>query len=263
MPFPIVPLALGIGSIAAGLFGQRKQRSSNMAIAKYQTEADQAFMREMNEYNSPKNQMARFQEAGLNPHLIYGQGNPGNQSSPVQHADIRPTDYQSLMNALPLINQTAMTQAQVQATNAQTMRTGVLAELNKMQTRLIAANPALNDEGFLAILDSLKATAELKRQEANWSQGIESFMVDGVEMHGPAGVLKMETELKRLLQRFDLESMDMAIKTEILKSAEFRNAISEIEVKFLEDGDLAPGHMWQFLKMFLLKLTPSQSHSIK
>lgn len=30
-----------------------------------------------NEYNKPLNQMARFKEAGLNPHLIYGQGNSG------------------------------------------------------------------------------------------------------------------------------------------------------------------------------------------
>jgi hypothetical protein len=34
-----------------------------------------------NEYNSPANQMKRFQEAGLNPNLIYGQGNPGNSGN--------------------------------------------------------------------------------------------------------------------------------------------------------------------------------------
>jgi len=33
-----------------------------------------------NEYNSPVMQMQRFKEAGLNPHLIYGQGNSGNAS---------------------------------------------------------------------------------------------------------------------------------------------------------------------------------------
>lgn len=249
---------MGLGSIAAGLIGQRRQASANMRIAQYQTEADQQFMREMLEYNTPANQMKRFQDAGLNPHLIYGQGTPGNQSQPVKHADIRPTDYQSLMEALPLINQTAMTQAQVQATNAETVRKGVLTELNRMQTKLIAANPALNDEGFKAILDSLKATAELKRQEADWAQGIQTFMIDGVEMHGPAGVLKMETELKRLIQRFDLEQQDMKIKSEILKSAEFRNAMAEIELKFMEDGDIEAGHILQFLKLFLLKLTPSK-----
>lgn len=47
-------------------------------------EAEKAYEREkemwnlQNEYNSPEKQMERYQEAGLNPHLIYGQGNPGN-----------------------------------------------------------------------------------------------------------------------------------------------------------------------------------------
>lgn len=35
----------------------------------------------MNEYNSPANQMKRFQNAGLNPMLAYTQGTPGNASS--------------------------------------------------------------------------------------------------------------------------------------------------------------------------------------
>lgn len=34
-----------------------------------------------NEYNSPKAQMQRYKEAGLNPQLIYGQGTPGNASA--------------------------------------------------------------------------------------------------------------------------------------------------------------------------------------
>lgn len=33
-----------------------------------------------NEYNSPAMQMQRYKDAGLNPHLIYGQGNNGNAS---------------------------------------------------------------------------------------------------------------------------------------------------------------------------------------
>lgn len=40
-------------------------------------------MNYQNWYNSPEMQMNRFRQAGLNPHLIYGQGTPGNtQSTP-------------------------------------------------------------------------------------------------------------------------------------------------------------------------------------
>lgn len=41
---------------------------------------NQKLIKEQNEYNSPKSQMARYQAAGLNPNLIYGQGNSGNQT---------------------------------------------------------------------------------------------------------------------------------------------------------------------------------------
>lgn len=39
------------------------------------------FWKMQNEYNKPINQMARFDEAGLNPNLIYTQGNAGNAGS--------------------------------------------------------------------------------------------------------------------------------------------------------------------------------------
>ena len=39
----------------------------------------------MNSYNSPQSQMSRYGAAGLNPNLVYGQGTPGNQPSPVPY----------------------------------------------------------------------------------------------------------------------------------------------------------------------------------
>lgn len=41
-----------------------------------------------NRYNSPQQQMARFKEAGLNPHLIYGQGSAG-QAAPMATPDVK------------------------------------------------------------------------------------------------------------------------------------------------------------------------------
>lgn len=41
-------------------------------------------MDQMNAYNSPVQQMARYGQAGLNPNLIYSQGGAGLQSSPAQ-----------------------------------------------------------------------------------------------------------------------------------------------------------------------------------
>lgn len=46
--------------------------------AEAQNEAQIRFWNMQNEYNKPVNQMKRFEEAGLNPNLIYTQGNAGN-----------------------------------------------------------------------------------------------------------------------------------------------------------------------------------------
>ena len=54
----------------------------------------------MNEYNSPKNQMKRFQEAGLNPHLIYGQGTAGNASSAPSQTAPPPVDISAFGNMI-------------------------------------------------------------------------------------------------------------------------------------------------------------------
>lgn len=45
------------------------------------------FWNMQNAYNDPSAQMARFRNAGLNPHLIYGQGAGGGNAGPIQTPD--------------------------------------------------------------------------------------------------------------------------------------------------------------------------------
>lgn len=59
----------------------KKNREWNKDMAEYAYQMDLEQWNRANEYNTPANQMQRFKEAGLNPHLIYGQGNPGNAVS--------------------------------------------------------------------------------------------------------------------------------------------------------------------------------------
>lgn len=89
---PLLPIASQIGSSLVNRFfsvrDQKRQRQWR------QQEAEQAYNRDVdfwnkknvynkkmwdlqNVYNSPREQMQRFKDAGLNPHLIYGRGNPG------------------------------------------------------------------------------------------------------------------------------------------------------------------------------------------
>lgn len=265
MPAWVVPAVIAGAQIISGLLGQRKQSKENRKLAEFQADANDAYQEKQNQYNTPASQMQRYQDARLNPHLIYGQGTPGNQSSPQTYPETGKTDYtlntQAMNNIVPLANQTMLAQSQVQATDAKTRQTGILSELNKLQIRVMEKNPLLNTEGFKATIDSLKASAEIKASEsttkkliADWSSGEQRFNIDGVEMHGPAGALKLETELKTLLQKYQLGTQDAAIKAEIIKSKDFQNSILEIQKRFMTDAEVTPQHILQFVQILLMKL---------
>lgn len=50
------------------------------------------FWNMQNQYNSPAAQMQRFRDAGLNPNLIYGQGNSGNAGA-IPTPDVQPVNF--------------------------------------------------------------------------------------------------------------------------------------------------------------------------
>ena len=69
------------GSALAGYLGVRNTNRTNYQIAQDANKRDLKLWQLQNEYNKPLAQMERFKEAGLNPNLIYTQGNAGNASS--------------------------------------------------------------------------------------------------------------------------------------------------------------------------------------
>lgn len=78
-------LAQGIGTGLNALFtGFQNRRQRRWANQMYQRQYKDslAFWNMQNQYNTPQAQMQRFQDAGLNPNLVYGQGSSGNASAP-------------------------------------------------------------------------------------------------------------------------------------------------------------------------------------
>lgn len=83
MPFASAPVIAGGITALAGLFGQgmkarqdriniQSQQRHNKEIAKYNFDRQLEMWNKQNKYNAPASQMQRYQDAGLNPHLIYG-----------------------------------------------------------------------------------------------------------------------------------------------------------------------------------------------
>lgn len=266
----VLPAALAAASLIGGWLGQRKQAKENRKLAEFQAQANEQYLQQQLQYNDPSAQMSRYQQAGLNPHLIYGQGSSGNQSAPLQYPEIGKVDYQSQFQALaPLINQSMMTQSQTQAIDAKTRQTGVMTELNRLQVRVLERNPSLNPEAYNAIIDSLKSAAEIKAsdatilgQRADWMTQKDFRVVKGggkladetVVTNLSRGWEKMDKELELLSQRFQLGQADQKIKAEVLQSKEFSNAILEVQKRWMTDAEVTPQHILQFIQLLLLKM---------
>lgn len=76
-------IGAGAGALSTGgnIISTLLANKANRSLAEYSYEQQKQMIREQNEYNSPKSQMERYLEAGLNPNLIYGDGSSmsGNQ----------------------------------------------------------------------------------------------------------------------------------------------------------------------------------------
>jgi len=119
----------GFSSGLAGLLGVGASLLSNIGARKRQRRADAQnikFWDMQNKYNSPKEQMARLKDAGLNPNLIYGaKANTGiagavapSKASPYNVKDPTPTALQAAM----LTSQINLANSQAGKNNAEEKR---------------------------------------------------------------------------------------------------------------------------------------------
>lgn len=91
MPLPVAPLIMAGSSVASNILGASSQANANRKNCNFQREMyglqrshALADWQMQNEYNSPAQQMQRYRDAGLSPHLIYGQTN---EAAPVRSAE--------------------------------------------------------------------------------------------------------------------------------------------------------------------------------
>lgn len=252
---------------AGGLFGwlgAKKQHKRNLELAQFQADANERYLQQQLEWDSPVNQMKRFKEAGLNPHLIYGSGTPGNQSQPLRYPDIKVADVQQIApQAIQLGNQTALAMSQVQAVNAKTVKDSVQTGLYRLQGKVLERNPLLDEAGFKAIIDGLVSSADIKAAEAGlkdqdlrWrGTQITDMKRSGKDIAlSPIGFQIMERQLDMLDQKFSLGTQDSRIKSQILQSKEFQNALLEVQKQWMTNADITPQHIYQFIQMLLMKM---------
>ena len=156
---PIVGGAIiaGASSILGSMLNAKSTSDNN--------KLQQQLVNDANAYNTPGMQMQRFQNAGLNPYMMLGQFNAGNQTSV---ASTTPTDYssgvQGVGNAANTLIQAASANSQIGVNDATIAKTKSETALNMIDAQTRAAENA-------ARINKLVQDGSLtKQQAANLSQ---------------------------------------------------------------------------------------------
>lgn len=152
---PVVGAALIAG--ASSILGSALNAKSNSANNQLQ----QQLVNDANAYNTPGMQMQRFQNAGLNPYMMLGQVNAGNQTSV---ASTSPVDYssgvQGIGNAANTLIQAASANSQIEVNKATIAKTESETALNQIDAQSRAAENA-------ARINQLVKQGVLTQQQAN------------------------------------------------------------------------------------------------
>lgn len=156
MPAPVIGLGgaaiLGALGLGGSIFGSSQNRrntrdtiQANRQLADLEWQRNQEMWHMQNEYNRPAAQMARFQEAGLNPNLMYGQGNPGNATTAPKYE--RPNEdhrwnVEPITPALSMYADMSIKKAQIDNLQAQNQRIIQSTVTDAVRAANIGANTA-------------------------------------------------------------------------------------------------------------------------
>ena len=124
------PIGGLVGSLGSSLLGNRGARNRQ----KLADQQNIKFWNMQNAYNTPKQQMARLKDAGLNPNLIYGSNANTGVAGSVSPSKASPYNVQ---NPVPSVLQSALLQSQIANLNSVT-------EKNRAETeKTLGLTPSL------------------------------------------------------------------------------------------------------------------------
>lgn len=235
----VLPFAGTAIQAVGNLFGQksandanvqavRETNQANRELAQYNWEQQLAMWNRQNEYNAPSAQMSRLKEAGLNPHLVYGNGVTGNTSGQAptpQLAQMEAPRVEALrygdafqgvgnsisayVNAKRLENETKLAESQV---TAQTVENSLKIMQKTHEFYKMRSTQQKLDYDRQLFPSQLKAAqqAVVQSQEniRQTTQRIDNMILEGQLLE--KGIVKSEQELRNLEQLYRKMAADMA-----------------------------------------------------
>lgn len=113
----LIALGSAIYNSQAEKAAQKRQNKWNEAMSEKQFMQNVAMWKMQNEYNSPRAQMSRLEQAGLNPNMVYGANAPGNQSGSAPRMErpeaVKEFSPMDLTSVISQFQQIRMQQAQI------------------------------------------------------------------------------------------------------------------------------------------------------
>lgn len=227
----------------------------NRDNALWTLEQNKRLQNEQRVYDSPQAQQERYKAAGLNPHLIYGNGSSAGGAFPINQQGLAPARLDAPSAEYPDVAggflQAGQSIASTQLANQKAVESEHRTALIDIQVDIAKTNPMLDPEVYKKVLRELESVAALKAEEAiqmkvGWNTQ------DGVSRRNY--VAKIEMQIEKMAQELGLNTADLKIKNKILESKEFENAMKKIEKAWLEDGDVSPEHVRQGLMLILSKM---------
>lgn len=234
---PVVGGAIiaGVSSILGSMLNAKSTSDNN--------KLQQQLVNDANAYNTPGMQMQRFQNAGLNPYMMLGQVNAGNQTSV---ASTSPVDYssgiQGVGNAANTLIQAASANSQIEVNKATIAKTESETALNQIDAQTRAAENAarinqLVKQGVLTQQQADNLSQQFDLTQMTWDELLKqpglanSFTAEQIE-NLKAAIGKINSEKKGI----DLQNGITAKYGEKQAAATLGNTYSQTGVNYANVG---------------------------
>lgn len=234
---PVVGGAIiaGASSILGSMLNAKSTNDNN--------KLQQQLVNDANAYNTPGMQMQRFQDAGLNPYMMLGQVNAGNQTSV---ASTSPVDYssgvQGIGNAANTLIQAASANSQIEVNKATIAKTESETALNQIDAQTRAAENAarinqLVKQGVLTQQQADNLSQQFDLTQMTWDDLLKqpglvnSFTAEQIE-NLKAAIGKINSEKKGI----DLQNGITAKYGEKQAAATLGNTLSQTGVNHANIG---------------------------
>lgn len=234
---PVVGGAIiaGASSILGSMLNAKSTNDTN--------KLQQQLVNDANAYNTPGMQMQRFQDAGLNPYMMLGQVNAGNQTSV---ASTSPVDYssgvQGIGNAANTLIQAASANSQIEVNKATIAKTESETALNQIDAQTRAAENAarinqLVKQGVLTQQQADNLIQQFDLTQMTWDELLKqpglanSFTAEQIE-NLKAAIGKINSEKKGI----DLQNGITAKYGEKQAAATLGNTLSQTGVNHANIG---------------------------